>query len=138
MSDHLPNRAARRKAKKQGDLGPAQDPIRQQGRDPHYEFVSSEWFETPQKCDRSRLAGKPRQYHTSNQTSSGHSFDEHFEVMAAMARELEAAGINLGWGGYAGTWKCECEIVQEIKRRYGGRPNAWASKLNGSKNPSEP
>jgi hypothetical protein len=80
------------------DLGPPSDPIRQQGRDPEHRYNKTEWFETPQVCDRSRRVARRRVYHESYRTTSGHTFDHHFEQCYEIARELEAAGIPLGWG----------------------------------------
>lgn len=111
------NRATRRKGRKQGDLGPTNDPIRQQGRDPAFSYDRGEWFTTPQKCDRSRAAQRTRIYHESYQTSSGHTWDQHFEELADIASELEDAGINLGWGGCRGS-QVHGSVEQDRDRRY--------------------
>lgn len=119
MAKEGPNvtRQARRKnARKQADLGPSNDPIRQQGRDPLHCYIREEWYVSQQQCDTSRATGRRRMYHESYQTSSGHTWDEFFEGLSAIASELEEAGINLGWGGCNS--KSSQSIDYEIDRRY--------------------
>lgn len=121
-------RAVRRKLRKQADLGPTLDPIRQQGRDSEHHYRPLEWFATPQGCDRSRAANRQRLYHESYATSSGHTFDHHYDEVSRLAAEFEDAGINLGWGGCsgAGTERVRGSVEAETGRRYfDPRPNAF-------------
>jgi hypothetical protein len=110
-------RQERRKKRKQADLGPSSDPIRQQGRDPDHAYEPLEWFSTSQSCDRSRSTMRARIYHQSYRTSSGHTWDHFFEDMAESAREFEEAGINLGWGNCHGP-AVNGSVEQDRDRRY--------------------
>jgi hypothetical protein len=126
MATAAPTRASRRK-RKQEDMGPTNDPIRQQGRDPNHLYDRSEWYVTPQKCDRQKY-GRRRMYHESYQTSSGHTWDQFFEELADTARELEDAGINLGWGG------CKSDARQSVeseidRRLLEPKANHWHTRL---------
>ncbi len=104
------------------DLGPWIDPIRQQGRDPQHRYRRDDWYPTPQRSDRSRRACRLRIYHQTYATSSGHTPDHHYENLAGIARALEDAGINLGWGGcadsVAGAARVSGSIEQDVRRRY--------------------
>jgi hypothetical protein len=126
------NRAKRRKAQKETDLGPDRDPIRQQGRDPLHVYIAVDWYETRQKKDRSLLARRQRKYHASYQTTSGHTHDQHWEVLARIAAEFENAGINLGWGGCRSQ---HCEVTVEVSRRYSGGPANHFQQQARSKSP---
>ncbi len=99
--------------------GPTRDPVRQQGRalTPR-DFDSTDWYRTTQRRDRSRAVLERRVYHVSYQTSSGHTWDEHFEIAAKAAREIEEAGIDLGWGGVGRE-----EINRDLDRRYWDGPS---------------
>lgn len=105
------------------DLGHWQDPIRQQGRDPLHDYQPPLWYVTPQACDRSRRHRRPRIYHAgSYQTTSGHTPDHYFEQLAVVARELEEAGINLGWGfavdSIPGSSRVPESVEADQRRRY--------------------
>jgi hypothetical protein len=103
---------------KNPDPGPRLDPVRQQGREISERLIAiAEWYETTQWCDRSRAGGRARVYHCTYRTSSGHTPDQHFEQMAAVAREYEEAGIDLGWGYCRGN--AESSPQREMARRHG-------------------
>lgn len=121
-------RRERRTRRKQADLGPSIDPIRQQGRDPQHVYERERWYSTPQSRDRSAMAGRRRLYHDSYQTSSGTTWDEFFEDMAERAAVFEDAGINLGWGACAsaGASGVRGSVDAETERRYlTPRPNSY-------------
>lgn len=122
-------RAARKRKRKQHeppDLGPASDPIRQQGRDPRCwsAYREGDWSETPQLCDRSRRAGQRRKYHRSSFTSRGFTYDQMFEDLADMAAKFEAAGIDLGQGGIE-RGAIVGSVQADVARKYG---NVWHKK----------
>jgi hypothetical protein len=125
-------RAERRRKRNQADLGPSNDPIRPQGRDPAHCYIRERWYSTPQACDRSRLSRRRRLYHDTYRTSSGHTWDQLYEELAARAREYEAAGINLGWGNFSGPGAAGVRqsVEAETDRRYmAPKPNAFMKRL---------
>lgn len=112
----------RRKANEPPDLGPAADPIRQQGRDPRCwsAYVEGDWGETPQLQDRSRRAGQRRRYHRTYFTSRGFTWDQMFEDLDAIAQKYESAGIDLGWaGGGVEKGAIPGSVQAELHRRMG-------------------
>jgi hypothetical protein len=129
--DKCVTRSQRRKAAKQADLGPTNDPIRQQGRDPLHFYCRPRWYATTQACDRSRHSRRQRLYHDSYRTSSGHTWDQLFEELAELAVPFEIAGIDLGWGcaPKPGDTRIHGSVAQEVDRRYlEPRPNQFALK----------